>query len=206
MLRRWVPPRPHPRTVCERTSSLFNVPLHITSTVFCCSSFTCWEIRPFALCVGPVTLLFIILRFSFCGLHRHAWLVPFHAPQRQRGSSYLDPWTLSCDLRSNEQHATTHTTFILSCHSEYSRWKPLTFQTKAAAKASPSSNPSRPNRSMPIAIDFPTIRKINTAPVYTPPEPLSARGDIPGYVPPSPLLQSHCVARRVFADTAYHSS
>lgn len=35
-------------------------------------------------------------------------------------------------------------------------------------------------RSKPIAIELPTLRKINTAPAYTPPEPLSARGDLPG--------------------------
>jgi hypothetical protein len=40
----------------------------------------------------------------------------------------------------------------------------------------------RSERSRPIAIELPTIRKINTAPNYTPPEPLSARGDLPGYV------------------------
>ncbi|TPX18038.1 uncharacterized protein E0L32_011904 [Thyridium curvatum] len=32
----------------------------------------------------------------------------------------------------------------------------------------------------PIAIELPALRKINTAPVYTPPEPLSARGERPG--------------------------
>ncbi|KAI1493207.1 hypothetical protein F5X96DRAFT_677238 [Biscogniauxia mediterranea] len=35
-------------------------------------------------------------------------------------------------------------------------------------------------RSKPIAIELPTAKKANSAPVYTPPAPLSARGDLPG--------------------------
>ncbi|TRX98453.1 hypothetical protein FHL15_000527 [Xylaria flabelliformis] len=35
-------------------------------------------------------------------------------------------------------------------------------------------------RSQPIAIELPAPRKVNSAPVYTPPAPLSARGDLPG--------------------------
>lgn len=37
-------------------------------------------------------------------------------------------------------------------------------------------------RSQPIAIELPPPKKVNSAPVYTPPAPLSARGDLPGYV------------------------
>ena len=52
----------------------------------------------------------------------------------------------------------------------------------------PTDNSNRHN-SKPIAIDLPsTVRKINTAPVYTPPEPVSARGDLPGYVIFPPAL------------------
>ncbi|KJZ74326.1 hypothetical protein HIM_06332 [Hirsutella minnesotensis 3608] len=40
---------------------------------------------------------------------------------------------------------------------------------------SPKSADSRP-----IAIELPKIKKLTAAPVYTPPEPLSARGDLPG--------------------------
>lgn len=39
---------------------------------------------------------------------------------------------------------------------------------------------ARTNRARPIAIDLPQIRKYNSAPNHTPPEPLSARGDKPG--------------------------
>lgn len=35
-------------------------------------------------------------------------------------------------------------------------------------------------RSQPIAIELPAPKKVNSAPVYTPPAPLSARGDLPG--------------------------
>ncbi|KAI0012013.1 hypothetical protein F4779DRAFT_635089 [Xylariaceae sp. FL0662B] len=38
---------------------------------------------------------------------------------------------------------------------------------------------STPARTKPIAIELPT-KKVNSAPVYTPPAPLSARGDLPG--------------------------
>lgn len=37
-------------------------------------------------------------------------------------------------------------------------------------------------RSKPIAIELPPTRRLSTAPVETPPSPLSARGDIQGYV------------------------
>ncbi|KAI1771647.1 hypothetical protein F4818DRAFT_198293 [Hypoxylon cercidicola] len=39
---------------------------------------------------------------------------------------------------------------------------------------------STPVRARPIAIELPTAKKVNSAPVYTPPAPLSARGDLPG--------------------------
>ncbi|KAI8966373.1 hypothetical protein F5Y11DRAFT_153887 [Daldinia sp. FL1419] len=39
---------------------------------------------------------------------------------------------------------------------------------------------STPARTRPIAIELPTTKKANSAPVYTPPAPLSARGDLPG--------------------------
>ncbi|KAI2619702.1 hypothetical protein GGR54DRAFT_126132 [Hypoxylon sp. NC1633] len=39
---------------------------------------------------------------------------------------------------------------------------------------------STPVRTRPIAIELPTTKKVNSAPVYTPPAPLSARGDLPG--------------------------
>ncbi|KAI0848164.1 hypothetical protein F5Y00DRAFT_262799 [Daldinia vernicosa] len=39
---------------------------------------------------------------------------------------------------------------------------------------------STPARAKPIAIELPTVKKVNSAPVYTPPAPLSARGDLPG--------------------------
>ncbi|KAI0447187.1 hypothetical protein F4803DRAFT_558875 [Xylaria telfairii] len=37
-----------------------------------------------------------------------------------------------------------------------------------------------PARSQPIAIELPPPKKVTSAPVYTPPAPLSARGDLPG--------------------------
>ncbi|XXH05792.1 hypothetical protein Hte_012230 [Hypoxylon texense] len=45
---------------------------------------------------------------------------------------------------------------------------------------SPRSTPVRAS-ARPIAIELPTTKKVNSAPVYTPPAPLSARGDLPGY-------------------------
>ncbi|RYP16816.1 hypothetical protein DL767_010127 [Monosporascus sp. MG133] len=43
---------------------------------------------------------------------------------------------------------------------------------------------STPAGSRPIAIELPTSKNVNSAPVYTPPAPLSARGDLPcGYFP-----------------------
>ncbi|KAI0112874.1 hypothetical protein F4814DRAFT_449326 [Daldinia grandis] len=39
---------------------------------------------------------------------------------------------------------------------------------------------STPARAKPIAIELPIVKKVNSAPVYTPPAPLSARGDLPG--------------------------
>ncbi|KAI1803689.1 hypothetical protein F4811DRAFT_323342 [Daldinia bambusicola] len=39
---------------------------------------------------------------------------------------------------------------------------------------------STPARTRPIAIELPVTKKVNSAPVYTPPAPLSARGDLPG--------------------------
>ncbi|KAI0487387.1 hypothetical protein F4859DRAFT_254039 [Xylaria cf. heliscus] len=39
---------------------------------------------------------------------------------------------------------------------------------------------SIPSRSQPIAIELPAPKKVNSAPVYTPSAPLSARGDLPG--------------------------
>ncbi|KFH43799.1 hypothetical protein ACRE_054290 [Hapsidospora chrysogenum ATCC 11550] len=48
---------------------------------------------------------------------------------------------------------------------------------REASEASPSSSSS----SQPISIDIPRAKKSTSAPVYTPPEPLSARGDLPGY-------------------------
>ncbi|KAK5999043.1 hypothetical protein PT974_01430 [Cladobotryum mycophilum] len=46
--------------------------------------------------------------------------------------------------------------------------------------AAAAANSPRLSFSRPIAIELPKMRKINSAPVYTPPEPLSARGDLPG--------------------------
>ncbi|PNY25234.1 Uncharacterized protein TCAP_04812 [Tolypocladium capitatum] len=54
----------------------------------------------------------------------------------------------------------------------------------ASAKNSPDAFPfpsPRSSHSRPIAIELPKInKKLNTTSVYTPPEPLSARGDLPG--------------------------
>ncbi|PHH64210.1 hypothetical protein CDD81_4824 [Ophiocordyceps australis] len=52
------------------------------------------------------------------------------------------------------------------------------------AKASPDHAPSialgRSGTSRPIAIEMPKVKKLSSSSVYTPPEPLSARGDLPG--------------------------
>ncbi|TGJ78279.1 hypothetical protein E0Z10_g10488 [Xylaria hypoxylon] len=48
-------------------------------------------------------------------------------------------------------------------------------------EASPLANARpTPPRSQPIAIELPAPKKVSSAPVYTPPAPLSARGDLPG--------------------------
>ncbi|PHH87034.1 hypothetical protein CDD83_9405 [Cordyceps sp. RAO-2017] len=48
------------------------------------------------------------------------------------------------------------------------------------SKDSSSTASPRSGNSRPITIELPKIKKLNSAPVYTPPEPLSARGDLPG--------------------------
>ncbi|KAI1101448.1 hypothetical protein F4804DRAFT_11659 [Jackrogersella minutella] len=63
-------------------------------------------------------------------------------------------------------------------------------QSGASPKLRPSSGKkdptlfdsprSTPALTRPIAIELPTAKKANSAPVYTPPAPLSARGDLPG--------------------------
>ncbi|KAI5921729.1 hypothetical protein F4810DRAFT_702101 [Camillea tinctor] len=55
-------------------------------------------------------------------------------------------------------------------------------RTTGAGDSSLSAPPrSTLIRSKPIAIELPTAKKkVNSAPVYTPPAPLSARGDLPG--------------------------
>ncbi|RWA14202.1 hypothetical protein EKO27_g938 [Xylaria grammica] len=49
----------------------------------------------------------------------------------------------------------------------------------ANANANANAKPTPP-RSQPIAIELPAPKKVSSAPVYTPPAPLSARGDLPG--------------------------
>ncbi|KAI0805467.1 hypothetical protein GGR55DRAFT_690504 [Xylaria sp. FL0064] len=54
-------------------------------------------------------------------------------------------------------------------------------RSTSADEASGLSRPTPPPRSQPIAIELPPPKKTsNSAPVYTPPAPLSARGDLPG--------------------------
>ncbi|CAJ2503603.1 Uu.00g109970.m01.CDS01 [Anthostomella pinea] len=54
-------------------------------------------------------------------------------------------------------------------------------RSTAANDSSLSNSPwLGPVRSRPIAIELPPPKKVNSAPVYTPPAPLSARGDLPG--------------------------
>ncbi|KAJ4132682.1 hypothetical protein NW754_015497 [Fusarium falciforme] len=43
-----------------------------------------------------------------------------------------------------------------------------------------SSTPRSRSRARPIAIELPQLKRFSTAPARTPPEPLSARGDLPG--------------------------
>ncbi|KAK6956446.1 hypothetical protein Daesc_001724 [Daldinia eschscholtzii] len=67
---------------------------------------------------------------------------------------------------------------------------PSYMQSGASPKLRPSSGKkdpalfdgprSTPAQTRPIAIELPTAKKVNSAPVYTPPAPLSARGDLPG--------------------------
>ncbi|KAI5867711.1 hypothetical protein GGS23DRAFT_190722 [Durotheca rogersii] len=54
--------------------------------------------------------------------------------------------------------------------------------TDSGNKDLPFFDPSKstPARARPIAIELPATKKGSSAPVYTPPPPLSARGDLPG--------------------------
>lgn len=53
--------------------------------------------------------------------------------------------------------------------------------TPSAPPSAPSTPRSRSRSHVrPIAIDLPQIRRFTSAPARTPPEPLSARGDLPG--------------------------
>ncbi|KAI1131036.1 hypothetical protein F5Y10DRAFT_94867 [Nemania abortiva] len=58
------------------------------------------------------------------------------------------------------------------------RSSPRSTNTDEASASGPSK--STPPRSQPIAIELPAPKKVSSAPVYTPPAPLSARGDLPG--------------------------
>ncbi|KAK2591472.1 hypothetical protein QQS21_010848 [Conoideocrella luteorostrata] len=51
-----------------------------------------------------------------------------------------------------------------------------------SARGSPESTVNSPafNNSNPISIELPNFRKLSSGPTCTPPEPLSARGDLPG--------------------------
>ncbi|GAP89931.1 hypothetical protein SAMD00023353_4400370 [Rosellinia necatrix] len=65
------------------------------------------------------------------------------------------------------------------------RSSPQRYLRSSSARSSPhSSNADDASsplaRSQPIAIELPAPKKFNSAPVYTPPAPLSARGDLPG--------------------------
>jgi hypothetical protein len=42
------------------------------------------------------------------------------------------------------------------------------------------STPRSRSHARPIAIDLPQLKRFTSAPARTPPEPLSARGDLPG--------------------------
>ncbi|KAF2970493.1 hypothetical protein GQX73_g3066 [Xylaria multiplex] len=55
------------------------------------------------------------------------------------------------------------------------RSSPRSINTDEASNVKPT-----PPRSQPIAIELPAPKKVSSAPVYTPPAPLSARGDLPG--------------------------
>ncbi|KAI0395187.1 hypothetical protein F5Y17DRAFT_220159 [Xylariaceae sp. FL0594] len=66
--------------------------------------------------------------------------------------------------------------------------RPLLRSTEPGTRLSPRAGESSssghssfaPASSKPIAIELPSVKKVNNAPVYTPPAPLSARGDLPG--------------------------
>ncbi len=86
------------------------------------------------------------------------------------------------------------------CHHRLDRPPAPALQDAAVHQHQPSSPPppppSRIMRSKPIAIELPPPRRTTAAPVYTPEEPLSARGDLPGHVlrshsapSPSPFLR-----------------
>jgi len=52
--------------------------------------------------------------------------------------------------------------------------------TSAAESAPAAPREAFSSGSRPISIDIPQVKKLNTSSVYTPPEPLSARGDLSG--------------------------
>ncbi|KAI1246259.1 hypothetical protein MGN70_013157 [Eutypa lata] len=95
----------------------------------------------------------------------------------------------SPDLRSDDVILSTRpspTGFLenqrLSPRSPHMHWRPPPKSGTVALDSSllESSPKTAPARSRPIAIELPTTKKVNSAPVYTPPAPLSARGDLPG--------------------------
>ncbi|KAI0105754.1 hypothetical protein GGR51DRAFT_548982 [Nemania sp. FL0031] len=94
-------------------------------------------------------------------------------PQPPRSPhSYLRSSIQGCGIVARINPATA------GCGNSGTRSSPRSTNTDDILVAGPTK--STLPRSQPIAIELPAPKKVSSAPVYTPPAPLSARGDLPG--------------------------
>ncbi|KAG7142381.1 hypothetical protein HYQ45_001248 [Verticillium longisporum] len=87
--------------------------------------------------------------------------------------------------RPHESPSRTNTTFVHSVQAKSvlhtSAASPFDLNLNAIESSSlQSARSARSNHSNPITIELPAVRKFKSGPPQTPPEPLSARGDVPG--------------------------